>query len=118
MRSRFYLVALALAAACGSAASSSTAPSTGPSTTPTATTSVSIAGFAFAPAAIQVSPGAVVSWTNSDNTNHTVTFSDASVGATAAFASGSKTLSMPSVAGTYAYHCSIHPAMTGTVEVK
>jgi len=114
MRSRLYLAALCLAGACGGASYSSTAPST----TPTVTTSVSISGFAFGPAAIQVSPGAVVSWTNSDNTDHTVTFSSTSVGAIAAFASGTKTLAMPSAAGTYAYHCSIHPTMTGTVEVK
>jgi plastocyanin len=79
---------------------------------------VNIAGIAFGPAAIQVSPGAVVTWTNSDNINHNVTFSSATIGAVPDFSSGSKTLTMPTAPGTYAYHCTIHASMTGTVEVK
>ena len=82
------------------------------------TTAVSVSGFAFGPKAIQVSAGAVVTWTNSDNVNHNVTFTNAAVGATPDFATGSKALAMPSAVGTYDYHCTIHPSMIGSVLVK
>ncbi|MEP6617940.1 MAG: plastocyanin/azurin family copper-binding protein [bacterium] len=122
MRNTILLASLTLAAACGS--SSYTAPTgttngpPGGTTVPTVTTSVNIAGTAFNPAPIQVSPGAVVTWTNSDGFNHNVTFSSAAIGAIGDFATGAKSLTMPTVVGTYAYHCTIHPSMTGTVDVK
>jgi plastocyanin len=116
MRTCLFLAALSLAAACGGSSYGSTAPDT--TTGPTVTTAVTISGIAFGPAAIRVSPGAVVTWTNNDNINHNVTFSDATVGAVANFSTGSKTLTMPTTTGTYAYHCTIHANMTGTVEVK
>jgi plastocyanin len=113
MRTRLFLAALSLAAACGSSHGS-----TAPDTTPTVTTSVSISNLAFGPSAIRVSPGVVVTWTNNDNINHNVTFSDATIGAVASFSTGSKTLTMPTTPGTYAYHCTIHAGMTGTVQVQ
>jgi plastocyanin len=74
--------------------------------------------FAFAPAAIVVSPGATVTWTNNDNTNHNVTFSSTSIASTTEFASGSKAVVMPTTAGTYAYTCTLHGGMNGTVKVQ
>lgn len=126
MRTTPLLALLILAAACGgSSATTSPGVVTNPGTTtpnptptPTVTTSVAISGFAFNPAAIQVASGSVVTWTNNDNTNHNVTFSATTIGGTADFATGPKSLTMPATAGTYAYHCTIHGAMTGTVEVK
>lgn len=119
MRLRLLLAAISLTAACGGA-SDVTNTVAGPVTTadPTLTTSVTISGTAFTPSAIQVSPGAVVSWTNTDNINHNVTFSATTIGATPSFSTGSNTLTMPTTAGTYAYHCTIHASMTGTVLVK
>jgi plastocyanin len=117
MRTPLFLASLLLAAACGGSGYSTTSPGT-TTTTPQVTTAVNISGIAFGPAAIQVSPAAVVTWTNSDNINHNVTFSSATIGAIANFATGAKTLTMPTATGTYSYHCTIHPSMTGTVEVK
>jgi plastocyanin len=106
------LAVLCAAAACGS-------DSTGTIIPPVivVTTSVTMQNIAFAPARIQVSPGAVVTWTNNDNIQHTVTF-DGTVGAIAAFSTGAKTLTMPTTAGTYEYHCTIHAGMAGTVIVQ
>ncbi|MFI5186437.1 MAG: cupredoxin family copper-binding protein [Chitinophagales bacterium] len=84
---------------------------------PVAPNTVSIANMAFTPATITVTPGTMVTWSNNDNMTHTVTaddnsFDSGNIGAGSSFA---KTFS---IAGTYTYHCSIHPSMTGAVVVK
>ena len=75
-----------------------------------------IKGFSFQPDVVKVKVGAKVTWTNDDTVAHTVTAD------TNSFASGnlqpggsfSFTFTRP---GTYAYHCSIHPSMHGSVVV-
>lgn len=78
---------------------------------------VAISGFAFTPPSVTVTVGDSVTWTNGDGVGHTATADDASfdTGTIAAGGSGSVTFA---TAGTFAYHCSIHPAMTGTVTVQ
>jgi plastocyanin len=120
MRTRLLSFSLLVAMiGCGGGGGGDATPTT-PTTPgqPTATTSVAIQNFAFAPAAILVSPGATVTWTNNDNTNHNVTFSSASVTSATDFASGSKSVVMPTTVGTYAYSCTLHPGMNGTVKVQ
>lgn len=122
MRSRLIIVPLAVLMACGG--SDSTTPVVpnpaggGGGGTVVTTTAVELKSFAFTPAAIKVAPSATVTWTNSDNVNHNVTFDGGTITGSGNFATGSKSLAMPATAGTYAYHCSIHPAMTGTVQVQ
>ena len=72
----------------------------------------------FSPATIQVSSGAVVTFTNSDGFSHNVTFANTAIASTANFSSGSQALTMPAAAGVYAFRCTIHGGMTGTVTVK
>ena len=112
-------VSLAIAACSGSATPAPSAqPSAGQSAAAPARggSAVSIANFAFAPASVTVAAGTTVTWTNADNTEHTVTADDGSfksdkLGTGAAF---SQTFTK---AGTFAYHCSIHPSMKGTITV-
>jgi plastocyanin len=47
-----------------------------------------------------------------------VTFDNTSIASVDAYATGSRTVTMPTATGTYAYHCTIHPSMKGTVLVK
>ena len=75
--------------------------------------SVNIDNFAFSPPVVKIAAGGSVTWTNADTTTHTVTFSDSSQTLSHG-ATYTKTFATP---GTYAYHCNIHPSMTGTVEV-
>ena len=108
-----------IAAACkGTGPSAYGAPASTAATTTaaTATNAATIKGFSFQPDVVKVKVGAKVTWTNDDTVAHTVTAD------TNSFASGnlqpggsfSFTFTRP---GTYAYHCSIHPSMHGSVVV-
>jgi plastocyanin len=89
-----------------------------------ATASVSIVDFGFTPATLTVSAGTTVTWSNTGAVIHSVT-SD-----TGAFDSSPSCPTGPCInpgasfshvfaqAGTFAYHCKVHPNMTGTVVVN
>lgn len=81
-----------------------------------ASTGVTIKNFAFAPASSSIHVGDTITWTNQDVTAHTATASDGSfdTGTINKGKSGSHTFTK---AGTFAYICSIHPSMHGTVVV-
>ena len=120
---RAALLVIALAGACGGSSTASTAPYTPPPVVtppsgPVATTAVDMKGSRFAPSAISVASGATVTFTNSDGINHNVTFDSQSIAGAGNFSSGSVSVTMPTTAGTYAYQCTIHSGMTGTVQVK
>jgi plastocyanin len=80
-------------------------------------TNIDITNFAFSPADITVSSGTTVTWTNRDSVAHTVVADDNSWGSTSltAGAEYSFTFTQP---GVYAYHCSVHPSMKGTITVN
>ena len=74
--------------------------------------------WCFSPKPIQVTVGSTVSWTNATAPVHTAT-SDTGAWDTGNIAPGatSSAISFPT-AGTFAYHCAIHPSMTGSVVVS
>jgi YVTN family beta-propeller protein len=78
---------------------------------------ISIAGFAFGPQAITVKAGEAITWSNDDGSPHTVTFRDGSPGANS-LSPGETFSRMFDKPGTYAYFCSFHPYMTGSVVVQ
>ena len=86
-----------------------------PGMTPAAA-SVTIKNMEFSPGSLSVIAGSTVTWTNSDTTIHTVTADDGSFnsGNIAVGATYSKVFN---TAGTFSYHCTIHPEMTGKVIV-
>lgn len=85
---------------------------------PVAADKVSIRDFAFTPADITVKKGTAVTWTNDDTVAHTVTENDGQDGPASSELAPGKTYSFTfSKAGTFKYHCSLHPQMTGTVAV-
>jgi plastocyanin len=91
-----------------------TEPPTGP---PVATDAVNIEGFAFKPAVITIKQGATVTWTNKDDEAHTVFFSFDSTRSPLLVNSANTYTKTFTTAGTFVYHCTIHPFMTGTVTV-
>jgi plastocyanin len=79
---------------------------------------VSISGFAFHPASVTVNVGDTVTWTNNDGISHTATADDGSTFNTGAISSGASASATFNSAGTFAYHCTVHPSMHGTVLVR
>jgi len=127
---RFTLVGsvLAFTIACGSSSSSSpAAPS--PSTPPSpavggSSSSVTIpsgastlGNRAFAPDDLAIAVGTTVTWTNSDAVAHTST-SDASGWNSGTITPGGRFSFAFQTAGTFPYHCAIHPGMIGTIVVR
>jgi len=76
-----------------------------------------ILNFAFKPAHLVVSPGTKVVWTNEDQDPHTVT-SDRPGFGSQALDTGSSFTMVAKRAGTFTYHCVIHPFMHGTLVVE
>src|ERR1700677_3059246 len=118
------LILVLVLAACSSSSSSSasatsSATATGSSNSqPTGTTdTIVIKNFMFSPDSLTVSPGAVVTVKNEDSVTHTLTdktdqntFNTGPVGP-----NQTKTFKAPDKAGSYAFFCTIHQYMTGTL---
>lgn len=83
-----------------------------------ASQSVAISGLSYSPASVTVNVGDSVTWTNSDAQAHTATADDASWGTGTITGSGGTGAVTFSTAGSFPYHCTIHPSMTGTVTVQ
>ncbi len=88
-----------------------------PTPVPQQTVTVQIVGtntFSFSPASITIMPGTIVKWINHTQAPHTVT--GGSLGSAIINPGGTYTFTFNS-SGRFAYHCSIHPYMTGMVIV-
>jgi plastocyanin len=83
--------------------------------TPATAGAVGIADFKFGPDTVNVPVGGSVVWTNNDTQQHTAT-SAGNFDAGAIQPGSSATVEFPT-AGTFAYICSFHPFMMGTVVV-
>jgi plastocyanin len=100
------------AAGGGGSAACAVAPA---GTAPTVT--VTMKNFAYSPEPVTAKVGDVIGWMNNDTTPHTATLDDntCTTDTINVGASGALTFSAP---GTYAYHCTIHPAiMKGTITI-
>lgn len=82
-----------------------------------ATVNVKIQGFAFDPTPLTVNVGDTVTWTNNDTAPHNATADDGTFKTPdlQQGQSASVTMTKP---GTFAYICTIHPRMKGTVIVQ
>ncbi|HEY7904919.1 MAG TPA: cupredoxin family copper-binding protein [Casimicrobiaceae bacterium] len=78
---------------------------------------VEITKFAFAPREITIAPGTRVTWTNRDETPHTVSATDKSF-ASKGMDTGDRFEHTFDREGDFAYLCTVHPFMTGVVHVR
>ncbi|MGB1821098.1 MAG: plastocyanin/azurin family copper-binding protein [Ilumatobacteraceae bacterium] len=81
------------------------------------THSIDISGFSFAPSALTVEVGDTVTWTNFDSAIHTVTFNDSPSLSSGGLQEGDTHSVTFDNVGTYAYGCSPHASMQGTITV-
>ena len=83
------------------------------------TNSVTYKGFAVVQKTIKVKKGTTVTWTNEDSAKHDVTPDQptANFKASELFGKGGTYKMTFNTVGTFAYHCSPHPYMKGTIEV-
>jgi len=78
---------------------------------------VLIQGMAYSPLSLTVAVNTTVKWTNNDNVSHSVT-SDTGLFDSGLFGNGGTYSRQFTTAGTFNYHCSIHPYMTATIIVQ
>ena len=76
---------------------------------------VSVQFAQFAPATLDVLPGETVAWTNVSPRSHTVT---ADAFASGELPPGARFTWTAAPPGAYPYHCTIHPGMTGELDVR
>ena len=88
-----------------------------PRVTAAADTGVTISDFQFAPASVTIDVGDTVTWTNEGPTAHSATADDRSFD-TGIFDAGQSRSHTFDEAGTFAYFCTPHPNMRGTVTVR
>jgi len=122
-RLMFVSAVMLLASACGGGYSGPS-PVPMPSPTHVGSTPITIpvgastlGNRAFNPAELDVAIGTMVTWTNTDSTAHTTT-SDAAGWNSGTLQPGAQFSTTFSNAGTFRYHCGIHPDMVGTVVVR
>lgn len=78
---------------------------------------VTIQNMAFSPATLTVKVGEKVTWTNHDSVGHSATADDNSFD-TGVIEQGQSGNNKFAKAGTYTYHCSVHPNMKATIIVQ
>jgi plastocyanin len=131
--------AVLLLAACSSGAATSAPASAAPSAAPSVEASmeasapaggaacapsseagavaVAIEDFTFNPADIAATVGQTITFTNSDSAPHTATLDDDTCTTPNISQGGSNGLVF-NAAGTYPFHCDVHPNMKGTITVS
>jgi plastocyanin len=84
---------------------------------PAPTVDSNITKFVFAPKEITIAPGTKITWTNRDETPHTVTSNDKSF-ASKGLDTDDKFEHTFASEGDFSYFCTVHPFMTGVVHVR
>ena len=79
--------------------------------------SAGIENFTFTPADVTAAVGETITWTNEDSVAHTVTLDNHACD-TGNIGQGKSASLVFDAAGTYPYHCSIHPNMTGKITIQ
>jgi plastocyanin len=98
--------------------SSDTGQSPNQNTKQTSGNEVTIKNFTFDPAGITVKKGTTVKWTNYDDVGHNVIESDNKTGPSSPLLAKNQSYSFTyNEAGIFAYKCSVHPYMTGSITV-
>jgi plastocyanin len=106
---------------CGTSNQTAPSPAQQPGAVPEVTITIPLGGnmrgtSAYDPNPMQVDPGTRVTWSNNDSIPHTATDNNGAFD-TGTIPPGGRASYVASQAGTFSYHCSIHPGMSGTLRV-
>ncbi|HUP18127.1 MAG TPA: cupredoxin domain-containing protein [Acidimicrobiia bacterium] len=99
------------------AACSESAATTGSTTATSQDGVVQVADMAFTPASVSITAGSTVTWTNNDTVPHIVSFGDQGPQSSEVIDPGGTFSATFEEAGSFAYLCTLHPGMSGVVEV-
>jgi plastocyanin len=120
MRAAFSLILLSVALvslpACGKDSSPTSSSGDGV-TVSIVSGSSTLTTNAYSPNPVSVQRGGTVTWVNNDATSHTST-SDATGWNSGTMAPGGRFSMTFPTAGSFPYHCTLHPGMVGTVNVQ
>jgi plastocyanin len=108
---------LTLSSACGSSSPSTTSPSTYGMSVSIVSGSSTLTTTAYAPNPVSVAVGGTVTWMNNDSVAHTSVANNGAWSSSTIAPGGTFSMTFPS-AGSFPYHCSLHPGMVGTVTVQ
>ncbi|HCM28555.1 MAG TPA: amidase [Treponema sp.] len=90
-----------------------------PDPDPVAGDEVTIRDNSFSPGAITATTGTIVTWTHSGFSTHNVTSDSGSPSFSSGNLGNGDTFTVTfASAGTWDYHCTIHPGMTGSITVS
>ena len=90
----------------------------GAASRPVVPNQIAIDNFTFAPTALAVPAGTRVTWVNHDDVPHQIVSTDKRFTPSPVLDTGQQYTCAFAAPGTYAYFCSIHPRMTGTITVR
>lgn len=107
------ITALVLVAGCGGGGTTSTSGRTAPS----GAAQITMKNIAFTPADVTVKVGQTVTWTNEDSAQHDVVANDGTFKSDLLSKGQSFSFTFTK-AGSFAFYCSIHPQMKGTITVQ
>jgi plastocyanin len=112
---------LAASVACGSSSPSTPTPTPAPSgssaTASIVAGSATLTSTAYSPNPVTVAIGGTVTWVNNDVVAHTSTANGGAWNSGSIAPGGRFAMTYPT-AGSFPYHCAIHPGMIGTVTVQ
>jgi plastocyanin len=116
---------VALTSACGRASNPTPQPSSsnplGPGIDATVRIKGNLGASSYVPSPLQVRVGQTVNWLNEDSIEHTATlegvFDTGRISPTSAHSENGDQVTFRT-AGTFTYHCTIHPGMVGTIVVQ
>lgn len=115
------VAAVAILASCGGGGAGGTSGPTQDACT--SATFCATSSLTFSPTSATQARTAAVVWGNNSGITHNLTFDNASAavaaGATGGdIVTGATRTTTFSVAGSYPFHCAIHPSMTGTITIQ
>jgi plastocyanin len=90
----------------------------GANATPIATGEIGIDNFSFAPKMAAIAAGKRVTWVNHDDVPHQIVSANRAFPPSKVLDTGERHEHVFDRAGSYAYFCSLHPTMTGTIAVR